>query len=223
MLTIHETDPEADEDLDLDIDDEEPPSKKRVTGSRDKSKIAHSTAEKKRRDAIKNAYTNLTDAITSVSEEEKKKLTRADILDLALNSVENLKSNIDERKAERESLQRKLHALSVIAGAYESMPKTAEKSSIPPDMNCVVSNHIKLKLFTTLLSKQFESFSGVINTENLKTLTASLFYWVEVHWRPIDLKEYLIGLLKVLRNRFVDKTPPMFMVPGPSRIGRDGC
>ncbi|KAL5254869.1 hypothetical protein ACHWQZ_G014345 [Mnemiopsis leidyi] len=201
---------EPEDDSDIDVEDEQPQAKKRFTGDSDtkpdRMRIAHSTAEKKRRDAIKDAYANLTSSIKVVSEEEKKKLTRAEVLDLAYFRAETLKTTIEAKKAERDALQKKLSALKVISEAYDSMPKTSEKSSIPPDLNCVVSNNIKLKLFTTLILKQFESFSGVMNTENLSTLATSLFYWVEVHWRPVDLKEYLIGLLKVLRNRFVNKS-----------------
>ena len=220
-------DPE--EDSDLEVEDEGPQAKKRLTGDTkpDRMRIAHSTAEKKRRDAIKDAYTNLTSAITVMGEEEKKKLTRAEVLDLAYIRAEDLKTSIEAKRAERDALQMKLSALKVISEAYDSMPMTSEKSSIPPDLNCVVSNNIKLKLFTTLILKQFESFSGVINTENLQTLATSLFYWVEVHWRPVDLKEYLIGLLKVLRNRFVNKSVPepgptitQIGVPGSSSISR---
>ena len=214
-------DPE--EDSDIDVEDEQPQAKKRYTGDTkpDRMRIAHSTAEKKRRDAIKDAYTNLTSAIRVVSEEEKKKLTRAEVLDLAYFRAEALKTSIEAKKAEKDALEKKLAALKVISEAYDSMPKTSEKSSIPPDLNCVVSNNIKLKLFTTLILKQFESFSGVINTENLHTLANSLFYWVEVHWRPVDLKDYLIGLLKVLRNRFVNKSVPE-SVPNIAQIGAPG-
>ena len=206
VTSTPEEEPEEEEE-DEDEEDLDGHVTKKLRGeTKTKSKLAHSTAEKRRRDAIKDAYTNLTESLLPMREEEKQKLTRADILDMACTRAEALKSAIAHKQAECETLQRKLNALNVIADAYDSMPKTSEKTSIPPDLNCVVSNHIKLKLFTTLISKQFESFSVVITTDNLQTLASSLFYWVEVHWRPVDLKEYLIGLLKVLRNRFVDKT-----------------
>ena len=214
---------EAEEDSDIEVEEEQPLAKKRFTGDTkpNRMKIAHSTAEKKRRDAIKDAYTNLTSAISVASEEEKTKLTRAEVLDLAYFRVEALKTTIESKKSERDALRKKLSALKVISQAYQSMPKTSEKSSIPPDLNSVVSNNIKLKLFTTLILKQFESFSGVINTENFQTLATSLFYWVEVHWRPVDLKDYLMGLLKVLRNRFVNKSVPE-AVPNIAHIGAPG-
>ena len=199
----------GDDDIELEEEDEGPPAKKHVTESKEKLKLAHVNAEKKRRDGIKDGYKNLSDAICTIKEEDKSKLTRAEVLSIACERVETLKHTIESRKRDLDALQQKLKALKVIAEAYDSMPKTSEKTSIPPDVTCVVSNHIKLKLFTTLISKQFESFCGVINTENLQTFASSLFYWVEVHWRPVDLKEYLIGLLRVLRNRFVDKREPV--------------
>jgi len=200
---------DAEDDIELEEEDEEPPAKKQATVSKEKFKIAHVNAEKKRREAIKEGYRNLTDAIATMSEDEKSKLTRSEILEIACDRVETLKHTIESKKQERDALEQKLKALRVISDAYETMPKTSEKTSIPSDLACVVSNHIKLKLLTTLISKQFESFCGVINTENLQSLASSLFYWVEVHWRPVDLKEYLIGLLRVLRNRFADKREPV--------------
>lgn len=204
------------DDEEVDFEEEEPLAKKRNVSpgsasdstkpDKGKVRLAHSTAEKKRRDAIKESYNNLADSLTGVCEEEKKKLTRGEIMELAYNRSMALRSDIENKRCERNLLQKKLSALQVIAEAYDAMPKTSEKSSIPPDLNCVVSNNIKLKLFTTIMLKQFESFSGVVNTDNLQTLASSLFYWVEVHWRPVDLRDYLIGLLKVLRNRFVHKS-----------------
>lgn len=200
---------EDDDDLDLEDGDVTcpPPSKLATPDSRDR-KLAHVNAEKRRREAIKDSYKSLCDAITVLSETEKSKVTRSELLDLAIERLESLQASIERKKREKEEMEKRLNALALIADTYNTMPKTAEKGNIPPDLNCVVSNHIKLKLFTTLLCKQFESFKAVINTDSLSALTSSLFYWVEIHWRPVDLKEYLISLLKVLRNRFVNKSIP---------------
>ena len=199
----------SDELIDIDeVDVSSEPPKKQLALEKDfKDKALHNIAEKKRREAIKTGFKNLTDAL-HLSSEQRKKLSRTEILEIATQNIKYSGRLLEEKSSEKANLESQYQALKLIAKTYENMPKTSEKTSIPPDLNCVVSNHIKLKLFTTLFLNQFESFRSVVSTGNVQSFTSSLFYWLEVYWRPVDLKEYLIGLLKVLRNRFVDKKIP---------------
>jgi len=177
------------------------PAFKKVSGDKSEQlKQSHIAAEKKRRDAIKDGYTVLAESLP-MDKADSNKLTRGEVLDHALAYIEHLNRTKEENEKEEKELKIKLETLQVVQGTYENMPRVYNDTTdtVSPQK---ITPHIKLKLFTTLILRQFESFSTVVQTENKQGLTSSLFYWLELNWRPLDLKDYLHGLLRVLRTRF---------------------
>lgn len=193
--------PRYDEKQGEESEEDEPAFKKAGSGEKSEQlKASHIAAEKKRRDAIKDGYTVLAESLP-LEKVDSNKLTRGEVLDHALAYIGHLNRTKEEKEKEEEELKLKLQTLQIVQGTYENMPRvyndtvgTASPQKITP--------HIKLKLFTTLILRQFDSFSTVVHTDTKQGLTSSLFYWLELNWRPLDLKDYLHGLLRVLRTKF---------------------
>ena len=191
-------------DCSITTDDEDSDSHKSASTYKERRREAHTAAEQKRRDAIKQGYVKLQDLVPSCQHQDSVssyKLSKATILQRSIDYIEKLQGDQDESSKELTKLQNEAMALEIMKDTSEQMVKQYhDQSQSGRNSAQVISDEDKIKVFLTICDQLFQSFDGQVTTDNFQSLSSSIFSWLEENCKPETLRHITASVMGELNT-----------------------
>ncbi|CAI8025309.1 Max-like protein X [Geodia barretti] len=143
----------------------------------------HTLNEQRRRDIIKHGYAKLADLVpTCKPGASGVKLSRAVLLQKALDYIQFLQSQSRRHEDQLLKLRREVEALRIMKENYEQIARThcSMASSDAPQ----VPDHIKFMVFQGVADQLFQSFNSSISVTSFDTLSSCIISWLEEYCKP---------------------------------------
>lgn len=169
-----------------------------VNRYKERRREAHTQAEQKRRDAIKNGYESLRTLVPKCQQQDtvsSYKLSKASILQISIEYIQQLQQVNADVKEKRDSLYKEKMALEIMKENYERIVKSNDTGHTGHDRGNEVSEEMKFKIFTTLCDSLFTSFNETVPLGDFGQLSASIFTWLEENCKPLTLKDISNSIL----------------------------
>jgi len=165
-------------------------SKTAPLSSKEKQRrYAHTMAEKKRRDAIREGYDNLADLVPACKQVDPlsttSKLSKAVILSKTIEYMENISEKTAEDEQTLEKLQKEATGLKIMLQNYESILKSHRQANGYQSTN--VADTVKIDLFKNLCDELFLTFDSEVLCDNFQNLSSGMLHWSERHCKPEHL------------------------------------
>ncbi|XP_066936425.1 max-like protein X [Clytia hemisphaerica] len=169
-----------------------------TSGKVKEKRNAHTAAEQKRRDAIKNALVNLQQLVPGCNSCEMShgmitKTSKAQVLQKAIEYVTYLSNDRDRKNEEINEMEKKLVALKIVKENYENLVESSQHHDKPQ-----ISDEMKLSVFQQLMSSLWENFNTTVSVGSFQSLSGSMIRWVEEHCKPDIIKTIIVSAMKHL-------------------------
>ena len=169
-------------------------------GYKERRREAHTAAEQKRRDAIKQGYGDLQFMVPTCQQQDSissYKLSKATILQRSIEYIQTLQKSKIKYDNELKSLRKEVCALQIMKSNYEQMLKQHQITTLQNGQQISqVSEQIKFNIFQAFCDNLFTSFDRFVAFNDFKQLSASIFTWLEEHGKPQKLREMCVGILR---------------------------
>lgn len=169
-------------------------------GYKERRREAHTAAEQKRRDAIKQGYGDLQYMVPACQQQDSissYKLSKATILQRSIEYIQTLQKSKIKRENELKTLRKEVCALQIIKSDYEQRLKQYQSTTFQNGQQLnQVSEQIKFEIFQAFCDNLFTSFDRFVTFNDFKQLSASLFSWLEEHGRPQVLRDMCLSIMK---------------------------
>lgn len=169
-------------------------------GYKERRREAHTQAEQKRRDAIKKGYEDLQFMVPTCQQQDSissYKLSKATILQRSIEYIVTLQKGKSRQENEVKMLRKELQALEIMKNNYEQMLRQHQINQVhqgqPVDQ---VSEQIKFDIFQAICDNLFVTFDRYVSFKDFKSLSASIFGWLEEQGKPQTLKEMCLNIMK---------------------------
>lgn len=173
-------------------------------GYKERRREAHTAAEQKRRDAIKQGYGDLQLMVPTCQQQDSissYKLSKATILQRSIEYIQTLQKAKIQHDNELKTLRKEVCALQIIKDDYEQRLKQHQLTTLQNGHQVnQVSEQIKFEIFQAFCDNLFTSFDRFVTFSDFKQLSTSLINWLEVHGRPQILRDACLSILKDFFN-----------------------
>ncbi|MBN3296460.1 MLX protein, partial [Amia calva] len=208
-MTDNDCSPTADDE---DSDYRHEPSYKE--SYKDRRRQAHTQAEQKRRDAIKDVccalvvvqkgYDDLQSIVPTCQQQTdfpigSQKMSKATVLQKTIDYIQFLHKEKKKQEEEVTTLRKEVMALKIMKSNYEQIVKAHQNN--PQQGEEQVSDRVKFSIFQSIMDSLFQSFNTTISVTSFQELSACVFRWIEEHCKPQTLREFVVGILQQLNNR----------------------
>jgi len=159
---------------------------------------AHTAAEQKRRDAIKNGLEQLHQLIPGCNQSDLphgliSKTSKAQVLQKAIDYVNYLQRDRQRKNQEIAELEKKLAALKIMKENYEMLVKSSDEPAKPQ-----ISEDIKFSVFKQIMSSLWESFHASVSVESFQALSGSVISWLEEYCKPETIKDIISKAVRLI-------------------------
>lgn len=179
-------------------------------------KKAHTAAEKKRRDAIRQGYDDLAELVPSCKDVDplsSSKLSKAVIMSRTIDYMELISKESDKNQESLNKLQKDATGLKIQLGNYESIIKSHHVANAYQSTN--IADATKLELFQRFCDELFLTFDSEVECDNFQNLSRGMLLWSERHCKPEQLHHLFDnGVRDLARN---DRTQIRVIYPGPQQ------
>lgn len=165
---------------------------------------AHTAAEKKRRDAIRQGYDDLASLVPSCQDVDPlsaTKLSKAVILSKTIDYIEQISSDAEHDENELRKLQKETTGLKIMLGNYDSIIKS-HRANHTYNVSANNSDSAKLQFFQNFTEELFKSFDSEVKCDNFQNLSNGMLHWSERHCKPELLHHIFdVGLNRDMESR----------------------
>jgi MAX-like protein X len=143
-------------------------------------KMAHTQAEKKRRDSIRKGYDDLQTMVPSCQSTDPlntTKMSKATILSKTIEYIEGLSNERENDENELISLRREVKGLQIMLDTYSTQMKKARHTN--HYQSSYSSDSVKLETYKSISHELFATFDREVELSSFQTLTQSMFEWTE--------------------------------------------
>ena len=171
--------------------------KGRFTEKPDK-RNAHTAAEQKRRDSIKNALEQLNHLIPGCNNQDlaqgvNSKTSKAQVLQKAIEYVNYMQRDRSRKKQDILELEKKLAALKIMKDNYEVLVKSTGEPVKPQ-----ISDEVKFTVFKHIMTNLWETFNAAVAIDTFQTLSGSVISWLEDCCKPEAIKNVIMKAIHLV-------------------------
>ena len=169
-----------------------------IKGRFDDKRNAHTAAEQKRRDAIKNALEQLHHLIPGCNQADLthgiiSKTSKAQVLQKAIDYVNYMQRDRQRKKQDIVELEKKLAALKIMKDNYELLVKSSDEPVKPQ-----ISDEVKFTVFKHIMSNLWETFNASVAVDTFQTLSGSVISWLEECCKPEAIKNVIMKAIHLV-------------------------
>ncbi|XP_064397510.1 max-like protein X [Halichondria panicea] len=178
-------------------------------------KDIHTLNEQRRRDVIRNGYTQLSEMVPSCRPSTTgAKVSRAALLQKTIDYVIYLQNQSRKQEEQLENLEKEVKALKIMKENYEHISRAQQHTTGADNSN--VPDHVKFLVFQSISDQLFQSFNSSISVTSFETLSACTISWLEEYCKPQSLRELVISNLQRVNAL---SSPGMAYLTGPHPPG----
>merc|ERR1719427_487539 len=170
-----------------------------IKGRFEDKRNAHTAAEQKRRNAIKNALEQLHHLIPGCNQTDLptagiiSKTSKAQVLQKAIDYVNYMQRDRGRKKQEIAELEKKLAALKIMKDNYELLVKSSDEP-----VKAQISDEVKFTVFKHIMTNLWETFNSSVAIDTFQTLSGSVISWLEECCKPEAIKNVIMKAIHLV-------------------------